>query len=701
MIYSIQSFLLLLATAIYLSSLEKVNAFTFGRTKFLNHALKPKTITPITITTSKYWLSLKNKNKNNIQLSSTHLHMSTQAEIDAENEQIMTEWLDDMIYSGDMAGYLKRNENDMLCDEFVDFLTQKSSTVDDDDEKAAIQEALIMVKAGMDMTDGLGGSSGEVFEKRLDGILFIPPNQRKAHLEDIVDDLTISFIEYVQKEMTDSDDTDTKVVIATILKLIGEVKSENVLGGASVLLSQADGSLGDEYAEKSQNDSNDPNSFQSQFQQEMGITNRNEQILASLMFSQNDIMEDILNNLHEIDGRFTQFLQEKVTNTRDLDERVGLKSLLETIQTVLQRVEEVEEEGPSNQSIDTTMDMDTIKARMQEVQMGATLSGKEMGKVSQMFTVQETKDQTFKKIISMFTERLMNGDTLEQAVEHHYDLCDYDFMQSLKVKADSPIDDEDPFDYNDLLNEITKTSAKKIGSAQEKLQQILQKGRPDFMEAEIITMARKGEVDEALVLLLEANAQQAEQAGATAPAEVLRKLIKKANEEREKKLPDEQRLLRALIKLDNSEERKGLLYTAFQPVKTLQDTEDGPKFVEGQPLITPPAFITAVRNLIKGFGNVEDFKIMDIAKDIIEEAQQVATDLYGEGMTARQQQDFMFKEKTVSVWDLANLEEKSLTSGEDVPWEGNPMYDDMSPEEVLGEIARNKKDDEPQDVTNW
>ena len=78
-------------------------------------------------------------------------------------------------------------------------------------------------------------------------------------------------------------------------------------------------------------------------------------------------------------------------------------------------------------------------------------------------------------------------------------------------------------------------------------------GRPDFMEAEIITMARKGEVDEALILLLEANAQQAEAAGATAPAEVLRKLIAKANEEREKRLPDEQRLLRALIKLEDKE----------------------------------------------------------------------------------------------------------------------------------------------------
>ena len=86
------------------------------------------------------------------------------------------------------------------------------------------------------------------------------------------------------------------------------------------------------------------------------------------------------------------------------------------------------------------------------------------------------QDQTFKKIISMFSERLTNGDTLEQAVEYHYDLCDYDFMQLLKAKTDWPIDENDMFDYNDLLNEITKTSAKKIGGAQQKLETILKKG---------------------------------------------------------------------------------------------------------------------------------------------------------------------------------------------------------------------------------
>ena len=37
---------------------------------------------------------------------------------------------------------------------------------------------------------------------------------------------------------------------------------------------------------------------------------------------------------HEIDDRFTEFLEEKVTNSKDLDERVGLKSLLDTIEPI-------------------------------------------------------------------------------------------------------------------------------------------------------------------------------------------------------------------------------------------------------------------------------------------------------------------------------------------------------------------------------
>jgi hypothetical protein len=41
----------------------------------------------------------------------------------------------------------------------------------------------------------------------------------------------------------------------------------------------------------------------------------------------------------------------------------------------------------------------------------------------------------------------------------------------------------------------------------------------------------------------------------------------------------------------------------------------------------------------------------------------VATDLYGEGMTPREQQKYMFEQNTLSVWDLANYEEQALMSG--------------------------------------
>ena len=75
-----QLFLILMIT-VYLLSLKKVDGFTLSKIKFINHG--------------KF---IRNHYKINHQ-------MSTQAEIDAENEIIMTEWLDNMIYSGDMVTF--------------------------------------------------------------------------------------------------------------------------------------------------------------------------------------------------------------------------------------------------------------------------------------------------------------------------------------------------------------------------------------------------------------------------------------------------------------------------------------------------------------------------------------------------------------------------------------------------------------------
>lgn len=48
-----------------------------------------------------------------------------------------------------------------------------------------------------------------------------------------------------------------------------------------------------------------------------------------LMFSQNDVLEDVLNNLHVINDEFVSYLSNKVEATQDMEERLGLSSLLQ------------------------------------------------------------------------------------------------------------------------------------------------------------------------------------------------------------------------------------------------------------------------------------------------------------------------------------------------------------------------------------
>ena len=88
---------------------------------------------------------------------------------------------------------------------------------------------------------------------------------------------------------------------------------------------------------------------------------------------------------------------------------------------------------------------------------------------------------------------------------------------------------------------------------------------------------------------MEGNLQQAEAAGAAPVVAVFKQLLRRVQDEKERRIPDEQRLLRQLLRLDSTEERKGLLFAAFKPTRTMGE-EGG--FVEGPPLIAPPQFIT-------------------------------------------------------------------------------------------------------------
>lgn len=457
--------------------------------------------------------------------------------------------------------------------------------------------------------------------------------------------------------------------------MIGKAKGFDVLGSdASLLVSERSSTtLGDDSASPI-----------------MGakISDANEQILASLMFSKFDVLEDVLNNIQYLDDKFMSFLQQKIDYSSDMEERVALRSLLEVITSVQDRIKEANEQGIDLS--DTELEIEDVRRRMVEVQGG--VSKQQEAKVFREFQLQADKRDTFVTVLQRFQD-LSEGVTLEMAVEANYNLCDKEFLEALEMEIKDCLEqgaDLEAKEYQVLLDTIMKQMATRMASAQAKLQTILAKGAGKgpagvaAMETEIVAMSRRGEVDEALVLLVEANMQQAQAAGAAQVVEVFGKLIARMRTEQDRNLPDEQRLLRQLLRLSLSEERKGLLYAAFKPSKTMNEDGD---LIDGPPIIPPPRFIALIRSFIASFGNVEGFDIMGRAQVVVEEAEVVATDLYGPGLSPRQQQEKMFKEKTLSIWDLANFEEQALMSGEEVPW-GNDQFNDMGPEEVLGERVR-------------
>ena len=234
-------------------------------------------------------------------------------------------WLEDMVYSGDMSGYVKKNVKNVITDDFAEFVQEKIDASDDEDEIGVLKEVLSLVNDKLKLTDGLTNSD-EVYEKRLDRILFTPPNQRMKWLEDNKEEISGGFIDYIQTEMKTSTDSDSKVVLASILQLVGQTTGKELLEAdvTKELLRSADTSLGEQFKKEVK-------TIDGSFR------DKNEQILAGLMFSKNDILEDVLNNLHVLDEEFLSFLQNKVDVTRDMEERVGLQSLLETVTTGMPR----------------------------------------------------------------------------------------------------------------------------------------------------------------------------------------------------------------------------------------------------------------------------------------------------------------------------------------------------------------------------
>lgn len=185
---------------------------------------------------------------------------------------------------------------------------------------------------------------------------------------------------------------------------------------------------------------------------------------------------------------------------------------------------------------------------------------------------------------------------------------------------------------------------------------------PDYMQ--------RGLLDEPLLLLLEANIKQAQEAGAEPAANLMTRLMQQVRLEIDKQVEPEVRLLRELMRIDSSDARKELLKQKIAP-KEVQiliagARDQGPQSTE--PEVKIRKFAAALVKLKSQFGNIDEVteKLGEIANEAEDVAREFGT---GSDMTPQELQDLMWEKGSVSVWDLEKVEQEAEETGGSAPWE--------------------------------
>jgi len=439
-----------------------------------------------------------------------------------------------------------------------------------------------------------------------------------------------------------------------------------------------------------------------------------EMLLAEIVFSSNDPRLDIVEKADRtLDPNFMAWLAQKVERSVDPEEKMALRDLNEMILDTKQKMEltqariereEGEKEDAEAKRVRESEEAADLGRGMSDTDVlrkAGTLDNAKI-KTAMEESAREEKRQTFydteitpeirasyETLLSKILPPHKPGETTKTVVFNLYDQCDAQLLKVLTERAASGDDDSKA-----VLDAIAEEQQKRVSQAAERLKSILGLGDPRRMEGAIVKMAREGGVDEAFLLLLEANADQAKQAGAMGASELMQRLRSRAIDEKDKQMTSKEiRLLRKLLRTDAVQERETLLVDAFTPKDVLivpGTAENAAKAAEGEapeeekplPEVAPPDFINACKAVLLNFGNLDDGKesgdMTTRIKLIASEAEVIATRIYGKGMTNREQQDRAWKEESTSIFDLETLEIEAERMGDTAPW-ANPENDDILP----------------------
>lgn len=437
--------------------------------------------------------------------------------------------------------------------------------------------------------------------------------------------------------------------------------------------------------------------------------------LAELVFSPNDPRVDIVENAElAFDPSFILWLDTKVKKCTDPEEKLALRDLHDMILDTKEKLALSEAAAARQATEAAAAEAVRIAAAEAAATEGAGLSdadvlrraslvdnaavekerediaAKQQGTKQTFYDAAITPEirASYDKLLQKLLPPYAPGETPASVVYNDYEQFDAQLVKVLNERRDGG-----DRDVAVLLDALAAEQQKRVAEAMEKLQSVLKLGEPMRMEGAIVKMAKENRIDEAFLLLLEANADQAQAAGATGPAALMRRLRSRALDEKDKQASSKEiRLLRKLLRAETSQEREDLLTEAFTPKEALivpGTMENAQKAVDGEaqeqekpmPEVPPPDFINACKAVLLNFGNLDDGKgdMASRIKLIASEAEVVATRIFGKGMTPKEQQDRMWKDETTSIFDLETMEIEAERMGEKAPWATKPIEDEILP----------------------
>ncbi|GJQ15920.1 hypothetical protein GpartN1_g7711.t1 [Galdieria partita] len=368
---------------------------------------------------------------------------------------------------------------------------------------------------------------------------------------------------------------------------------------------------------------------------------RNESLLGIFYFSKPDELPRLVQeHLDELDEDFYAFLQFKIDSASDVEERNALKILKDALTDIIQSLGK--------------------EALEQLVSQGPSASDSNVDKLNSTGTSYDAA--SYDSLI----DSLLNREDTKTGVEAEYDKLDGYFLERLEWRIRQA--SGDTFDKLVLLdNTIQEVVQDRMKLAGKRLSDALQCGSPEIIERKFEEMNRRGEIDSALLLLLSANIEEARKQNSMQAVKVLERLQNKVAQLKDQSTSPEVALVRQLLRTENEEARREIVKKAFSvgPSIYLADGSVAPS----KPKVNGKKFIQVLKKLKEDFGNV-DFIFSQKLDTIAEESERVVSEILEMAQLDKDamQEDAFYRQR-VSVWELAEWEERYEQQGKQAPWQ--------------------------------